>query len=106
MTRSVILRYIIFFCILFVPVCTKNMEYDIEELQRQFTDLRFGMFLHFGIRTFTGGAWGEANQDITRFDPANLDCGQWADAAVSAHMKFGILTQLWIPVMRYLLCRY
>jgi alpha-L-fucosidase len=92
MTRSVFLRYIILFFILFVPFCTKNMEYDTEALQGQFTDLRFGMFLHFGIRTFTGGAWGEANQDITRFEPGNLDCGQWADAAVSAHMKCGILT--------------
>jgi alpha-L-fucosidase len=65
---------------------------DTEELQRAFTELRFGMFIHFGILTFTGGAWGEANQDVTAFNPANLDCGQWADAAVSANMTFGILT--------------
>ncbi|NQT24508.1 alpha-L-fucosidase [candidate division KSB1 bacterium] len=65
---------------------------DIENLQRAFTDLRFGMFIHFGIRTFTGGSWGEANQDVTAFNPTNLDCGQWADAAVSANMTFGILT--------------
>jgi len=38
--------------------CAKN---NIETLQREFADLRFGMFLHFGIRTFTGGVWGEAN---------------------------------------------
>ena len=86
------MQCIILFCILYMPFCGKNNEFDIETLQRQFTDLRFGMFLHFGIRTFTRGEWGEANQDITRFNPEHLDCGQWADAAVSAHMKFGILT--------------
>ena len=50
------------------------------------------MFIHFGIRTATGGAWGEANQDVAAFNPVHLDCGQWADAAVSANMTFGILT--------------
>lgn len=63
-----------------------------EDYQRAFTELRFGAFYHFGIRTFTGAAWGTANQDVSKFNPANLDCGQWADAAVAAKMKFGILT--------------
>lgn len=65
---------------------------SLEELQRDYTDLRFGAFFHFGIRTFTGGAWGEANQDISQFNPDSLDCNQWADALVAANMKFGILT--------------
>ncbi len=65
---------------------------NIEKLQREFTELRFGAFFHFGIRTFTGGEWGEADQDISRFNPETLDCGQWAAAMASAKMKFGILT--------------
>jgi alpha-L-fucosidase len=63
----------------------------LEDLQRAFVDLRFGMFLHFGILTYTG-SWAQANLDITQFNPTMLDPGQWADAAVSAHMKFGVLT--------------
>ena len=64
----------------------------IEDLQREFVEMRFGAFFHFGIRTFTGGEWGEANQDISKFNPTNLDCGQWADVLVAAKMKYGILT--------------
>ena len=63
-----------------------------EVLQREFTNLRFGMFIHFGIRTFTGAAWATPNQDPAKFDPVNLDCNQWAEAAAAAKMKFAILT--------------
>jgi len=62
----------------------------LEDLQRRFVDLRFGMFLHFGILTYTG-QWAQPNLDITQFNPTQLDPNQWADAAVSANMKFGVL---------------
>ena len=63
----------------------------LEDLQRTYVDLRFGMFIHFGILTYTG-AWAQGNLPITMFNPTNLNAGQWADAAVAAKMKFGILT--------------
>jgi alpha-L-fucosidase len=63
----------------------------LEQLQRAFVDLRFGMFIHFGILTYTG-SWSKPNLDITLFNPAGLDPGQWADAAVAAKMKYGVLT--------------
>ena len=63
----------------------------LEDLQREFVELRFGMFIHFGILTYTG-KWGDGNLDITRFNPAKLDASQWADAAVAAKMKYGVLT--------------
>jgi alpha-L-fucosidase len=63
----------------------------IEQLQQNLVDLRFGMFLHFGILTYTG-TWSQANLPIAMFNPTKLDAGQWADAAVSAHMKFALLT--------------
>ncbi len=63
----------------------------LEELQRDFVDLRFGMFIHFGILTYTG-QWGQGNLDIAQFNPTGLDPGQWADAAVAARMKYGVLT--------------
>ena len=63
----------------------------LEQLQRDYVDLRFGMFLHFGILTYTG-RWSQANLPIDMFNPTNLNPGQWADAAVAAHMKFGVLT--------------
>ena len=57
--------------------------------------------MHFGILTFCGsqpgdpctGMWSQPNLDITKFSPSAMyDPGQWADAAVSAHMTFGVLT--------------
>jgi len=63
----------------------------LTELQRDFVDLRFGMFLHFGILTYTG-SWSKPNLDITQFNPTGLDPRQWADAAVAAKMKYGVLT--------------
>ena len=38
----------------------------LESLQRDFVDLRFGMFIHFGIRTFTGAAWATWRAAFTR----------------------------------------
>jgi alpha-L-fucosidase len=63
----------------------------LEQLQRYFVDLRFGMFIHFGILTYTG-SWAQGNLDITQFNPTGLDCAQWAAAAASAGIKYGVLT--------------
>jgi alpha-L-fucosidase len=69
------------------PVSSK----PLEQLQRDFVELRFGMFIHFGILTYAG-AWGQGNLDIGLFNPTQLDPGQWADAAAAAKMRFGVLT--------------
>jgi alpha-L-fucosidase len=63
----------------------------LEEVQREYIELRFGMFIHFGILTYTG-EWAEPNLDIDLFNPTALDTGQWADAAVAAKMKYAVLT--------------
>jgi alpha-L-fucosidase len=63
----------------------------LEEVQRAYIELRFGMFIHFGILTYTG-SWSQASLPIAMFNPAQLDAGQWADAAVAAHMKYAVLT--------------
>ncbi len=64
---------------------------SLEQVQRDFVELRFGMFLHFGILTYTG-SWSKPNLDIKLFNPTRLDPGQWADTAVAAKMKYGVLT--------------
>jgi len=73
----------------------------LQQAQSAYVDLRFGMFMHFGILTFCGsqpgdtcaGSWAQPNLPIDNFNPSSkYDPGQWADAALSAHMKFGVLT--------------
>ncbi len=64
---------------------------SLEDLQRAYVDLRFGMLIHFGILTYTGN-WADANLPINQFNPTKLDTTQWASAAVAAKMKFAILS--------------
>jgi alpha-L-fucosidase len=65
---------------------------DLRRLQQDFTDLQFGMFIHFNIPTFTNYDWPDPDTDPAIFNPQKLDCSQWAKAARSAGMKYGCLT--------------
>ena len=55
-------------------------------------DLEFGLFVHFGINTFTGREWGDGTEDPALFYPTALDCRQWARVAKEAGMRYAILT--------------
>ncbi len=96
MTRRFI--YITGFVLVAMPAvwllgsCRLAHRSDTAHLQREFAELRFGGFFHFGIMTFSGAAWATPNQDVSKFNPVDLDCSQWAHAATAAGMKYGILT--------------
>jgi alpha-L-fucosidase len=64
----------------------------LSELQQQFVDLRFGMFIHFNIPTFLNADWPDPEASPAVFNPLKLDCDQWAKAARSANMSYGCLT--------------
>jgi alpha-L-fucosidase len=59
---------------------------------RKLVDMRFGMFLHFNMGTFTDEEWASPNRDPRLFAPSAVDCGQWAAAAAAARMSYGVLT--------------
>ena len=65
---------------------------DLHQLQQQFVDLRFGMFIHFNIPTFMDDDWADPEASPAIFHPKKLDCNQWAAAAKSANMSYGCLT--------------
>lgn len=50
------------------------------------------MFFHFGMNTFTDSEWGTGEESPSLFDPANLDAGQWMDAAEAFGASLVILT--------------
>lgn len=54
--------------------------------------LDFGMFIHFGMGTFAGQEWATPGTPTSTFNPASVDTDQWAAAAVSAGMRYGVLT--------------
>ena len=82
----------------------------LSELQLDLVNLRFGMFIHLSPATFLDvtnqlqsdhapprqgkdGISGTGDDlSPALVNPTKLDCGQWADAARSAGMKFAVLT--------------
>lgn len=62
--------------------------------QLEFQDWEFGLFIHFGIRTFYEGHidWDGIYMPPDAFNPENLDCGQWISTAKKAGMKYAVLT--------------
>lgn len=64
----------------------------LPQLQQDFIDLAFGMFIHYNIPTYMEDDWADPDASPAIFNPKHLDTDQWADAAVSAHMSYGCLT--------------
>ena len=70
----------------------KPQQLPLQQLQQQFVDLRFGMFIHFNIATYIDQDWPDPETPPSVFNPTKLDCDQWAKAALSAHMSYSCLT--------------
>jgi len=65
----------------------------VNELQQDFLKLKFGMFIHFNLETFKGVQWVSGYHSPADFNPGGkVDTDAWADAAVSAGMKYAVLT--------------
>src|SRR5690606_11241128 len=60
--------------------------------QLEWAEIEYYMFVHFNMNTFTDMEWGTGGEDPALFDPANLDCMQWARLAHKAGMKGIIIT--------------
>jgi predicted GH43/DUF377 family glycosyl hydrolase len=64
----------------------------LEQSRKEFSELKFGMFIHFNMGTYHEKEWVEPHQDPKSFNPQHLDCSQWARAAKSAGIKYAVLT--------------
>lgn len=65
---------------------------SLSELQQEFLDLRFGMFIHYNIPTYSSQDWPDPQMPSFSFNPTSLDCNQWAEVAQSANMRYACLT--------------
>lgn len=67
---------------------------NVTPSKRQFEwqKLEFIGFIHFGINTFMDVEWGIKDADISKFNPAKLDCSQWVKVLKDAGIKMIILT--------------
>jgi alpha-L-fucosidase len=78
-------------CLVYVCAAQAQTK-SLEQLQQEFVNLRFGMFIHYNIPTYTTEDWADPDALPAIFNPARLDCSQWAKAAKSANMSYGCLT--------------
>jgi alpha-L-fucosidase len=66
---------------------------SVKELQEDFRKLKFGMFIHYNMATYKGVQWVSGYHSPSDFNPGSkIDTDAWADAAVSAGMKYAVLT--------------
>ena len=83
--------------LVFIPGCRKA---DIPEpfgpvpskSQIAWHQMEFYAFVHFNMNTFTDMEWGYGDESPGLFNPAELDCRQWARVCKEAGMKGIILT--------------
>lgn len=68
------------------------MTHSLLQARQAWTDLKYGMFIHFGPNTIQGKAWGDGTFAAEDFNPAGLDPAQWANIALEAGMKYAVLT--------------
>jgi len=54
--------------------------------------LEYGMFIHFGMSTFTGSELPDGTHPSTLYAPARLDVDQWIQVARDAGMRYAVLT--------------
>ena len=65
----------------------------IKPEQLDFLNWEFGVFFHFGIRTFYEGHadWDGKPMPPQAFDPQELDCGDWLKTARDAGARYAVL---------------
>jgi alpha-L-fucosidase len=62
------------------------------DLLAEWEGLKFGMFIHYGMSTFTGQEFGETPAASGTYAPTSLDVDQWIRVAREAGMKYAVLT--------------
>jgi len=67
---------------------------SVKALQDEFRKLEFGMFIHYNLATYKNTEWVAGYHSPSDFNPRvdSINTDAWADAAVSAGMKYGVLT--------------
>ena len=85
-------QMIVLLLMTFTLTCHAEEAKPLAERQTEFMSWKFGMFIHFNMSTFDDSEWANGYEDPALFAPGKLDCGQWADAAKAAGMKYAVLT--------------
>lgn len=69
----------------------ENADTKPTQEQQEWMDLKFGMFIHFGINTYYDTEWSDGTLDPAKYNPAELDTDQWCRVAKEAGMTYVVL---------------
>ena len=70
----------------------KVVEPTPSKDQIKLQDMEMYAFLHYSLNTYTDQEWGFGNEDVSLFNPSNLDTRQWVRTCKAAGMKGVIFT--------------
>jgi alpha-L-fucosidase len=83
---------VVFSVFLFVCAWPSFAESHLDTLRRNFSNLRLGQFLHFGMNTFSNSSGSDlTNQDPAIYNPTSINPAQWVSAAKAGGIKFMVL---------------
>ena len=70
------------------------MHMNSDKKKLEFLDWEFGVFFHFGIRSFFPGHkdWDGKEMPMEAFNPTELDCENWLKTAKAGGATYAILT--------------
>ena len=63
-----------------------------SENQLRWQEMEMYAFIHYSLNTYTDQEWGFGNEDLSLFNPSDLDCRQWARVCKQSGMKGIIFT--------------
>ena len=63
-----------------------------SENQLRWQEMEMYAFIHYSLNTYTDQEWGYGNEGLQLFNPADLDCRQWARVCKQAGMRGIIFT--------------
>lgn len=88
-------KFIFFFTLLFATVCTYAQEITPSdtpnETQKAMLKRGYGMFIHFGVNTFSGDEWSDGTVPVSAYNPTRLDCDQWVRVARDTGFRYVLL---------------
>jgi alpha-L-fucosidase len=99
-------NFILYFCAFFLPILVSAQKTSLANPENQYitpsdkpnkTQLlqikrAYGMFMHFGINTFSGDEWSDGTVPADIYNPNDLDCDQWVRVARDAGFRYVLLT--------------
>ncbi|MDD6104072.1 MAG: alpha-L-fucosidase [Bacteroidales bacterium] len=63
-----------------------------SQQQLDLMNMEMYAFIHYSLNTYTDQEWGYGNEDLSLFNPSNLDVHQWVETCKNAGMKGIIFT--------------